>query len=284
MHLSRKSLRFFLVLLLLSFSVLTLFAGSGYLDYVTDAAGLLTEEEWRELEALAEDVSLRSECDVVIVTVEGLQGLPVEEYAQWIYDEFELGYDLDGSGILLLVDMEGREFDLLAHGFGNTAFTDYGKEQLENTFLPYLSEGSYYLAFEAYILTCDAYLSQARAGDPVDWYPPSDGSYTETPGGRSSSPLAGMALAILPLLISLSTVFSFRSRMKSSGILHRADHYISSGGLNLTGQADTFLHRNLVRKVRVKKEDSTRSASSGRSFGGGTTINSRGSSHRSGKF
>lgn len=261
--------RLVVVLLILSFTLSLLspfyvYAGSGELDYVTDSAGLLTPEEQDELNKKAEAASLLNECDILVITVKDMGELRIEDYAQGIYDKYNLGYGEDKSGIMLLISMAERDFDIMAHGYGNIAFTDYGKEKLENRFLSDLSKGNYYKSFSTFIDSCEEFLESARRGVAID--------IKSDP--KEKRKVAAVILAIVPFLTSLVTVIIFWSRMKTAKIQRTANLYIGDEGINLTNKEDIFLFRNIVRRKREKAKNKS----------GGTTINSQGSSHRSGKF
>lgn len=254
-----------LMLLILSlFSPLYLFAGSGELDYVTDGAGLLTEDERVELNDKAKEASERYDCDIMIITVDDKGDAHIEDYAQTIYDQYDLGYGEDRSGIMLIISMAERDYDIMAHGYGNVAFTDYGKDRLADMFLPGLYMGDYYSSFNVFIETCNSYLESARFGEPIDIRTDPD----------SKKKTGRIVLAIVPFIIALLTVVVQSSKMKTAKIKLRANEYITDEGLKLTGREDIFLYRNVIRTKREKAKSSS----------GGTTINSHGSSHKSGKF
>ena len=61
--------------------------------------------------------------------------------------------------------------------------------------------------------------------------------------------------------------------MKTAKMQEAAQDYIDQGGLVLTGQQDRFTHTTRSKRYIEPPKDS-----------GGTTVNSSGSSHSSGKF
>lgn len=263
-----KRLFYICVILLLTlslFSSLYVFAGSGELDYVTDGAGLLTEDERTDLNVKAEAASNIYGCDILIVTVDDKGAAHIEDYAQNLYDEYDLGYGDDKSGIMLVISMAERDYDIMAHGYGNVAFTDYGKDKLADKFLPDLSGGNYYKSFYNFIETCENYLDLARSGEPID--------VKTDPNQKKKT--GRIVLAVVPFLIALLTIFIQKVKMKTAKIQQMANDYITEQGLKLTGREDAFLYRNII---RTKRE-----SSSGKSSGG-TSVNSHGSSHKSGKF
>ncbi len=240
--------------------------GEAQLDYVTDAAGLLTDEEWQELESKAESISAEYQCAVYIVTVDDYINYgdgDVSDVAKGIYQDYALGFGEDKSGLLLLLSMADRDFSLLAYGYGNTAFTDYGKERLEDEFLGYFGDDQWADGFEAYLDTSGEMLAMARSGSPLDI----DSDPTVEVGGVAIS-------VLLALIISLVVCFILKAGMQSVAEKSEADAYISQDGVNFTVREDYFTHAT---ESRVTVERSS-------GGGGGTSIDSDGFSSDSGKF
>ena len=120
---------------------------------VTDAAELLTEQQAATLEQMAEEVSERYGCGVYIVTVgdyRDLEDTDVQTCAEDLYDYFDLGIGEEKNGILLMLSMDDRDYDLCAYGYGHTAFTDYGKNQLARVFLDDFRYDDWFEGFRDY--------------------------------------------------------------------------------------------------------------------------------------
>ena len=243
------------------------------LAYVTDTAGLLSQNQLEELNSLAEQVSQRYSCGVYIVTVDDYKNYnpsSVAECAEGIYNYYKLGYGTDRDGVLLLLSMADRDFDIAAYGdFGNYSFTDYGKEVLADTFLDNFRVNDWYGGFRDYISNSGDFLQNARNGEPVDTY-----------GGSGSAGMpAGLKLAIVilvPCLIALIAVSSMKAKMKTAREKTTAEDYLVRGSLNLRIREDRFINR--TQHVEVIQETSHRSG------GGGTSVGASGFSHHSGKF
>ncbi len=258
-----KSLTIFIIALCLMAPAF-IYGASGALDNVTDAAGLLTEDERIELDERAAELSDLYECDIIIVTVEDKGEMHIEDFAQHVYDEYDLGYGEEKSGIMLMISMAERDYDIMAHGYGNVAFTDYGKAVLENRFLSDLSVGRYHDSFSAFVEGCGEFLVASRNGSPIDI---STDPYVDTRKGT-------LILLIAPLVIAIIIVVMFYFQMKSAKQRTTAKEYIKKDGFTLSNQRDEFLFVTTTRR-KIEKSSSS---------GGGTSVNSRGSSHSSGKF
>lgn len=78
------------------------------LPRLVDDADILTDSEEKELNQQLDTVSEEQECDVIIVTVDSLNGKTVEEYADDYYDDNGYGYG------------EKRQWDSVSGGNGMT--------------------------------------------------------------------------------------------------------------------------------------------------------------------
>lgn len=247
--------------------------GEQTLAYVTDTAGLLTQSQRDELNSLAEQVSQRYSCGVYVVTVDDYKNYnpsSVAECAEGIYQYYQLGYGADRDGVLLLLSMADRDYDIAAYGdFGNYSFTDYGKERLADTFLDNFRSNDWYGGFRDFISNSADFLQAARNGEPVDTY-----------GGSGSAGMpTGLKLVIviaLPCVIALIAVSSMKAKMKTAREKTTAEDYLIRGSLNLRIREDRFLNR--TQHVEVIQESNHRSG------GGGTSVGASGFSHHSGKF
>ena len=141
------------------------------LPYVTDAAGLLSENENMLLEKMAESVSQKYGIGVYIVTVEDYRDFHSEgvyKATYTIYHEYTMGEGPDRDGIMLLLSMDDRDWAMFCYGpHCEYAFNSYGQEKLEKVFLDNFGENDWYGGFEDYIKECSVYLEKAASGKPV---------------------------------------------------------------------------------------------------------------------
>lgn len=242
---------------------------------VVDRADLLSDSEEAELSAELDEISVRQQADVVVVTVDSLEGASAADYADDFYDENGYGFGEGRDGILFLIGMEERDWYLSTSGFGITAFTDAGMEYLSEKFLPCLSDGEYAEAFHIFAGQCDDYLTQARAGTPYD----ADHIPTE-PFSHAGALLIAVVVGFAAALISTGVM---RLQLHSVGSEAGADGYMKKSGLRLTREHELFLYRNVVRTPKPKPQKSGASGSAG---GSRTHTSSSGRTHggRGGKF
>jgi uncharacterized protein len=126
-----------------------------------------------------------------------------------------------------------------------------------------MSDGDYAGAFEIYADTCDAFITQAKTGDPYDTH-----NLPKEPFDFILN--LGICLVIGLLIGAVSTAI-MKSQLKSVRTQSGAANYVKTGSLNVTHRQDLFLYREVHRKGKPKSSSgsSTHTSSSGRSHGGG---------------
>ena len=232
------------------------------LSYVTDAAGLLSENENMLLEKMAESVSKKYGVGVYIVTVEDYRDFHSEgvyKATYTIYHECTMGEGPNRDGIMLLLSMDDRDWAMFCYGSRcEYAFNSYGQQKLEKVFLDNFGENDWYGGFEDYVKECSVYLEKgfcrkARPGELVYSDPYCDRSF---PAGGSRGRRCDMA----------ENGYCIKKAT--------ANDYVSAG-LRLTEQTDRFTHKTTSSR-KIERSSSSGGSSHSESGGGG--------SGRSGKF
>ena len=249
------------------------FAADGFADRyyrMSDSAQLLTEDEDNELEASLEELSVRQRFDVVIATIDSLEGVDytgMEAYADDLYDSCQFGYGANRDGVLLLISKGDRKWHISTSGYGITAFTDAGIQYLGQQMTPDMADGDYAAAFRTFIRWTDKYVTAAREGHPYD--------VNNMPHEPLSMMYLGLAL-VIGLVTALIVTGVMKSQLKSVAPQRDASGYVRQGSMRLTNQRDYFLYRDVHRTERPKASDSgdsggssTHTSSSGSTHGGG---------------
>lgn len=259
-----------LILLLLMLPMTAMAAGSGdseaTLNYVTDLYGLLTREEAAHLEAQAKAISQQYQCSIYILVVKDYQDYSYDtfQFAIDTYNNYKLGWGEEKTGVLLMLSMADRDYELLFNGsLTDTAFTEYGRDRMEERIVDNLRNGDYYGGFQTYQNTCAEYLQAALNGKPVD-YEKSFSVFHLIPG----------------MFASLISYFSLSAPMRSTGTRHDANAYFAEGRVNLRERSDVFLNRTVTRTPRQTPTQNR----GGGGGGGGGSHHSGSFSGRSGKF
>ncbi len=238
---------------------------------LVDDAGLLTEEEASSLLGKLDSISEKQECDVVVVTVDSLDGKTAEAYADDFFDYNGYGQGADRDGILFLISMEARDWAISTRGFAITAFTDAGQSYMTDQFLSYISDGEYAEGFQKYADLCDQFLTQAKTGEAYD---------------TGNLPKGTVSLIWLPVDIVIGFIIAFFIGLSKKKTLKTVRKKVSAKDYMVPGSLKaTETHRHLINSVTSSR---TISDSSSDSSGGGssTHTSSSGATHggSSGKF
>ncbi len=254
----------FFALLLSALMAIPAFA-EGDLERFEDGAGLLTDSQGQELLEQLDEISERQQVDVVVITVNSLEGASPMEYADDLYDAYGYGFGTERDGILFLISMEERDWYMSTSGFGITAFTDAGLEYISEMILSDLSEGDYAWAFTTFAEMCDDYITQARTGEPYD--------VDHLPRDPLVLFVFFVSALAIGFVIALIVTGIMRLKLKSVHSQTEADSYAKKGSLKLTVKNDLYLYKKVDRREKPKEDNSSSSGGTGstRSSGGSAT-------------
>ena len=236
----KKALGLLLCLLLFGALAATVFAAPSRL---LDDAGLLTESQKIQTEAMLNEVSQNYGIDVVVVTTHSLHGKSPEAFADDCYDYGGYGDD----GVLLMICMDTRDQHISTSGKCVRAFTDSAFDDLEAEMLPLLSSGQYAQAFAVFSRHTATAMEAYNAGP---------------------SRMALVICLAIGILTALIVTGIMKGKLKTVRAVENAHSY--SSDLQLSQCLDLFLYRNVTRRARPKDSSSggTHRSSSGRSHGG----------------
>ena len=257
----KKVISLFLVSILLAALVIPVSAAE--YPRLVDAAGLLSENQYNQLLSQLDSVSTKRRMDVVIITVDSLEGAAPNAYADDFFDYLEYGVGEHRDGILLLISMEERDWAISTHGAGIPAFTDAGQEYITDQITPLLSEGAYYEAFSRFAELCDDFIRQYETGKPYD--------SGNLPKGDFNFLLTLLICLGIGLVVALIVTGIMRGQLKSVRAQSAAADYMKPGSLQVTEARDLFLYRHVSRRAKPKSNSSgssTHRSSSGSSHGG----------------
>lgn len=235
-------------------------------DKVVDEANLLTDSEEQSLERYINDVIEKHDFgyDIVVVTTNSTGGKSAVAYADDYYDYNDYGYDSAGSGLLLLVDMGGRNWHISTKGNGIRAFTDYGIDRIGDKVAGYLSDGDYYRAFEEFADQADSYIEKyENSGNAYD--------VGNRPKNYGRIFMISLAIGVIAgLIVCLCMKAQLRTAVKQTA----ARVYIKNGSMRVNNARDIFLYNNVTR-TKIESSSgggggsSTHTSSSGSTHGGG---------------
>ncbi len=260
-----------LLLAVLIFSAYPVSAAGNTVSRLTDLADLLSDNEKTQLLDELDEISLRQQADIVVVTVKSLEGKTPMEYADDFYDQNGYGFGDEKDGILFLISMEERDWHISTRGAGITAVTDAGLEYMSDQFLDDLKEGEYAEAFTVFARLCDDFLTQAQTGTPYD---------TDFLPKEPFSVLRALLISLgAGFLLSFLAAEYMKSRLKTVHSQAGAENYVKAGSMKLTKEKDLFLYKHIS---RVERPKDTGSQYAGQSGGSSTHTSSSGATHGGG--
>ena len=236
-------------------------------ERVVDMAELLSDSDKTALLSKLDEISKRQKLDIVVLTVNTLDGKTPRDYADDFYDYNGYGFGENKDGILLLVSMEDRDWWISTTGYGITALTDAGIEYISEKFLSDLSDGDYAQAFTTYAELCDQFITQAKTGEPYDI-----GNMPKEPFNVAWNILVAFVIGLVVAVIVTSIM---KKQLKTVQLKSEANNYVKANSMILTENRDLFLYNQVSRRARPKETDnssggsSTHTSSSGSSHGGG---------------
>lgn len=239
-------------------------------ERVVDMAELLSDSDKTALLSKLDEISERQKLDIVVLTVNTLDGKTPRDYADDFYDYNGYGFGENKDGILLLVSMEDRDWWISTTGYGITALTDAGIEYISKKFLSDLSDGDYAQAFTTYAELCDQFITQAKTGEPYDI-----GNMPKEPFNVAWNILVAF---VIGLVVAFVVTNIMKKQLKTVRLKYEANNYVKSNSMIVTENRDLFLYNQVSRRARPKETDN-RSGSSG---GSSTHTSSSGSSHGGG--
>ena len=225
---------------------------------VYDDAGLLGDIEYQTLEDYAKEVSQQRQCAVYFVAVDDFRNYgdgDIFNVARKIFLDNDFGMDEGKDGVMLILSMAERDYCLLAHGFGDTALTDYGKDYISEEFLDNFADNDWYGGCLDYLACTDELLSQAREGNIYD-----RGSWITSGVLWLWSLILGAVTALIVCLIQRAMM---RRRVREQT---NALDYVQ-GDVHITRRRDVYSHTTEVRH-KIEKNDSGSSGSHSHSSDG----------------
>ncbi len=247
----KKIISFALLLTLLCMALTVASFGKETPDRLVDGADLLTKSEEKEIEARLDEISEKHRVDVVIITTESTGIYSPSAYSDKIYDGEGYGQGEDRDGVMLLISMEERDWDILANGLCNDAIDRDVRESIGDSMVSDLSDGEYADAFNAFVSECDYYINGYINGFPFKWK-------------------MTLVVSLAVGLVAAFTVTSvMKGQLKSVRANNTATEYVKRGSMNVTLARDIYLYRHISRMKKPDHDSSSGSSGGGRGHSGG---------------
>lgn len=235
---------------------------------LVDEADLLSDSDEAELLGKLDEISERQQMDIVVLTVNSLEGKSPEEYADDFYDYNGYGFGDGKDGILFLISMGEREMCMSTAGYGITAFTDAGQNYIYDQIMTYIKDGDYATAFTTFAAQCDGFITQARTGEPYDI-----DNLPEEP----FSVVGALIIAVgIGFIVSLIATGIMRLQLHSVYSRQTAEDYMIKDSMQVTRSNDLFLYKQVERREKPKEVEQEKPSSQG---GSTTHVSSSGTTH-----
>lgn len=256
--------------------------------YMIDNADLLSNYEEQHL--LTEIEKLRSEYgyDIIIHTTYDTEGKDIVSYCDDYYDEGDYAED----GLIFVISMAERDYYTSTCGTLVDSLPDYQIDYICASVTPYLSEGSYFSAFEEYLRGLNSYFGGYESGEiSPDIHYGDDYYYTDDYYTDNYQPsvkgyvIREFILILIAFIIAFVITTIIKSKMNTAVKQRDANNYIVGGSFVLSGQRDAFIGTHTARRA-IPKNNNTNHGGRVGGGGGGGHISSGGVRHggSGGKF
>ena len=256
--------------------ILPLLALTGYAEEtlcrIVDNGSILTAAEESALEEQTRLLRDTYAMDVVILTVDALNGTRAQDYAEDYYDANGYGCGKDASGVLLLIAMEEREWYVSTSGEAIYALTDYGiqcaGEELQAGF-----STSYEAGFRRFLNVLPEFFEAYQTGAPIDGYADYRGDYYHSDReetvyyAEEFAPSIGVSV-FAGLIIAAVSILIMRIGMNTKQPQRSAAGYMKNNSFRMHQQQDLFLYSNVTKVRREEHKPSGGGSSVHRSSGG----------------
>lgn len=192
--------------------------------YIADYAKMMSESEREKLLTIGKDLDSKSGAQIVVVTVNSLEGESIEEYANTLFRSWGIGDKAKDNGVLLLIAKEDRKFRIeVGYGLEGAITDGYAGEVLDGMKSDFKQE--YY---DSGILTAYSLLAQKV----YDEYgiSPSEESQQVFESQELSTMEMGILVGILFLIVYLSMKFGQTRVGRAIGFGGSGSSGSSSGG------------------------------------------------------
>jgi len=196
--------------------------------YVNDFAPLIDSSSKQQLEALCAELENKTGTQFAIVTVDSLQGVPIEDFTVKLFKQWGIGKKAKDTGLLLLVALKERRTRVEV-GYGLEAIvTDGESGEALRSMQPYFRANQYGRGI--YVATRQlADRVASSAGVTLSGAPP-----VKRRAAQDKQPLAG-SVALIILVVLALMLFSGRGGSgfsgPRSGRFYRRGSFYGGGGL-----------------------------------------------------
>ena len=222
---------------------------------VFDNAGLFTNAQQQDINADIHKLILKYKQDIVIVTILDAEGKSSMTYADDYYGYNGFGIGPNYDGLLLLLDMDNREFFITTSGSAIKIFNDAKIDNMLENIYRYVTKADYARGARVFLDDVDQHLT-GKTPKIFQW----------------SWEFFGLGFFVI-LVVMGSIIMNHKKDLMTTP---SAKNYINEAVCDLSQSNDIFLHSN-TRRIALNNNSgpksssngsTTRTSSSGRTHGG----------------
>lgn len=239
---------------------------------VVDEAGLLTQEEREALGDRLDQIYETQPWEVAVLTVDSLEGESPDYFIQGYYDYNGYGKGSSRDGVMLMVAMDSRDWQITACGLAKEVLPKERQDEISQDFLPYLSSGDYAQAFQIFADQCSLAMERFEKtpeGAEILGEPLTLGQRAVYGLSQAAGSGGLLIAAAVGAITAAAGILYLRSQLKSVRPVNNAADYMKPGSLNITERRDLFLYRNVTRTPRPKNNGPKGGGGSGGSHSSG---------------
>lgn len=239
-------------------------------EKIYDFADLFTSIEETNLYNQAKKYISTYNMDLVIVTIDDNPKISARDYGMDFYDYNDFGTDNKHSGILLIIDMDNRRYEMITTGESIIMYDDARVDNILDYIYNDIKYKNYYNGVTKFISQVSSYAS--------DGVPESNkhANVDEFGNITVNEPLPWTGMVVTSAIITLIIMLILVSRNKMVKKATTAKEYLNKDTVAIHTVRDILVDTH-VSRVKIERSSSSGSSSS---RSGGSSI-SRGSSGRS---
>ena len=242
-------------------------------EKIYDFADLLTDEEEDVLYEKVKSFIENYDMDLALVTIDD-NFESAMEYADDFYDYNNFGIGKNRAGLLVLIDMDTREFYISTTGEAILMYDDYRIDSILDDMTYYMKNGYYYDALDTSVDSIEYYAKEGIPEDNKKSYIDEYGNYVYVENKKYPVLpflfVSGIASTIILI------IFILKNRLVKKA--YEAGLYLDENKKEITNIKDRFVTSHTSR-IYIASDSSS---SGGNSSGSSTHSSSSGSSHGGG--
>lgn len=216
------------------------------LESVTDNAGILKPTEVELLNQMIAEVEQTHKIKIGVVFVDSLEGRNIVKAADDLLDQ-NFSNGMNGS-ILLLVDMSGRKYEISTNSRMSERITNSdGISFLKEKFKSSLRAGNYFVAVNNFVDGVSELMTYYETnGSPY-------GNQNLTGFDQNSAgidPVTAVLAVVMAIFFGVMIRSSLISSMSNVHHAMEAIDYLKRNTVKFTEKRDTFLFKNVKRRMR----------------------------------